>query len=73
MLVDIDHSPSNLLDPRNSTFYTEEGLGKLAAQLHPGGVFALWSDDAPDAGFVSDLEKIFRKVRTEVVKFLPVC
>ena len=73
MLLDIDHSPSNLLDPRNATFYTEEGLGKLAAQLHPGGVFALWSDDAPDAGFVSDLEKIFRKVRTEVVKFLPVC
>ena len=69
VLLDIDHSPSNLLDPRNATFYTEEGLGKLAAQLHPGGVFALWSDDAPDAGFVSDLEKIFRKVRTEVVKF----
>ncbi len=69
VLLDIDHSPSNLLDPRNATFYTEQGLGKLAAQLHPGGVFALWSDDAPDAGFVSDLEKVFRKVRTEVVKF----
>ncbi len=69
VLLDIDHSPSNLLDPQNAAFYTREGLGKLAAQLHPDGVFALWSDDAPDAGFMADLEKVFRKVTAEVVKF----
>jgi spermidine synthase len=69
VLLDIDHSPRNLLAAENAAFYTEEGLGKLAGHLHPGGVFALWSDDAPDAEFIADLEKIFREVKTEVVSF----
>jgi spermidine synthase len=69
VLLDIDHSPRNLLASQNATFYTEEGLGKLAEQLHPGGVFALWSDDAPDEGFIADLGKVFREVGTHVVKF----
>lgn len=69
VLLDIDHSPRNLLAARNADFYTLEGLGKLAEQLHPGGVFALWSDDAPDDDFVADLEKVFREVGTHVVEF----
>ena len=69
VLLDIDHSPRNLLAAENATFYTEEGLRKLAEQLHPGGVFALWSDDMPDAKFIADLEKVFRKVDAEVVSF----
>jgi len=69
VLLDIDHSPRNLLASQNADFYTREGLGKLAEHLHPGGVFALWSDDAPDAGFIADMEKVFPTVRTEVVSF----
>lgn len=69
VLLDIDHSPRNLLAAQNADFYTPEGLGKLAEQLHPGGVFALWSDDAPDEMFIANLEKIFREVGAEVVKF----
>lgn len=69
VLLDIDHSPSNLLDPQNAAFYTQEGLRKLAAQLHPGGVFALWSDDAPDSAFLADLERVFPKARAEIVEF----
>jgi len=69
VLLDIDHSPRNLLASANAGFYTREGLGKLAEQLHPGGVFALWSDDAPDEGFIADLKTVFREVKTEVVKF----
>jgi spermidine synthase len=69
VLLDIDHSPRNLLDSQNAAFYTPEGLGKLAAQLHPGGVFALWSDDAPDEKFMADLEGVFKTARAEVVKF----
>lgn len=69
VLLDIDHSPSNLLDPQNATFYTREGLAKMAEQLHPGGVFGLWSDDAPHAGFTADLENVFLSVETHVVEF----
>ncbi len=69
ILLDIDHSPRNLLASRNAGFYTREGLGKLAEHLHPGGVFGLWSDDAPDAEFIADLESIFPMVTTEVVSF----
>jgi hypothetical protein len=37
--------------------------------LHPEGVFALWSDDAPDEDFMADLRAVFRDVRSEVVPF----
>jgi spermidine synthase len=69
VLLDIDHSPRNLLASQNAAFYTPEGLEKLAAQLHPCGVFALWSDDAPDDEFMADLGDIFKTARAEVVKF----
>jgi len=38
VLLDIDHSPRNLLHSGNAAFYTPAGLGGLAAQLHPDGV-----------------------------------
>lgn len=69
VLLDIDHSPENLLNPRNAIFYTRDGLASLAEQLHPGGVFGLWSDDPPHAGFIGDLESVFATVETHVVEF----
>jgi spermidine synthase len=69
ILLDIDHSPRNLLAPRNAAFYTPDGLRKLASRLHPGGVFALWSDDAPDEDFMADLRSVFRDVESVVVPF----
>jgi spermidine synthase len=69
VLLDIDHSPRNLLAPRNAAFYTPYGLRKLASRLHPEGVFALWSDDAPDEDFMADLRAVFRDVESVVVPF----
>ena len=69
VLLDIDHSPRNLLAPRNAAFYTSDGLRKLASRLHPDGVFALWSDDAPDEDFMADLRAVFRDVKSVVVPF----
>lgn len=69
VLLDIDHSPRNLLDERNGGFYSADGLRNLAAQLLPGGVFALWSDDAPDEDFLSRLAEVFTAAETHVVKF----
>jgi spermidine synthase len=69
VLLDIDHSPRNLLAPRNAAFYTTDGLRKLASRLHPNGVFALWSDDAPDEDFMADLRSVFSDVKSVVVPF----
>ena len=59
VLLDIDHSPSHWLDTGNSAFYTGAGLTTLAASLHPGGVFGLWSNDPPDEAFSSLLDEVF--------------
>jgi spermidine synthase len=69
VLLDIDHSPRNLLDAPNAGFYTPVGLQGLAAHLHPGGVFAMWSDDPPDEDFLLNLRQVFTSVRAEVVTF----
>ncbi|MEQ1862083.1 MAG: spermidine synthase [Chthoniobacteraceae bacterium] len=69
VLLDIDHSPRNLLDPRNAAFYEPAGLRALAAHLHPGGVFALWSDDPPDDEFQAALGSVFSAAKAHVVKF----
>lgn len=69
VLLDIDHSPDKLLHERNAAFYQAEGLRKLAAKLHPGGVFALWSDDPPEASFMAALEEVFEGCESHVVTF----
>ena len=69
VLLDIDHSPRNLLDEQNGAFYSADGLRKLAEQLLPGGVFALWSDDAPDEDFIGRLGEVFDSPKAVVVKF----
>lgn len=69
VLLDIDHSPRNLLDAANAAFYSPVGLQRLAAHLHPGGVFAMWSDDPPDEQFLDTLRTAFASARGEVVTF----
>jgi hypothetical protein len=69
VLLDIDHSPNNVLHPRHAAFYRPEGLRQLATRLQPGGVFALWSNDDPDAEFVNALKAIFFDVQAHVVSF----
>ncbi len=69
VLLDIDHSPRNLLHPRHAAFYQPDGLRALASRLRPGGVFALWSDDPPDAALLRTLATVFASARAEVVQF----
>ncbi|HEU0102527.1 MAG TPA: spermidine synthase [Mycobacteriales bacterium] len=68
-LVDIDHTPSHLLHPGSAGFYSPAGLRRLAARLHPGGVFALWSDAPPDDGFLAVLDEVFARSAAHVVPF----
>jgi len=69
ILLDIDHSPRHLLDPGNASFYEAEGLRALSAHLHPGGIFALWSDDPPDDEFLGALGAVFATARAHIVTF----
>jgi len=69
VLLDIDHSPSHWLDTGNSAFYTGAGLTALAASLHPGGVFGLWSNDLPDEAFSSLLAEVFASAEFHLVTF----
>lgn len=69
ILVDIDHSPSHLLDPSHAALYSPAGLRRLAGCLQPGGVFGLWSNDPPDAEFQAALEEAFESAAAHVVAF----
>jgi spermidine synthase len=69
ILLDIDHTPRHVLHPSHRAFYTAVGLRKLAGHLHPGGVFALWSDDPPDRDFEVVLAEVFDRSESSVVRF----
>lgn len=69
VVVDIDHSPRHLLHPAHAVFYRTYGLRRLAARLHPGGVFALWSNDPPDPVFSAELAGVFPDSTAHIVDF----
>lgn len=69
VLLDIDHSPRHTLTAATSRFYSPAGLAALAAQIKPGGLFAMWSNDPPDAAFIDTLGAAFARVDSDVVTF----
>ncbi len=69
VLLDVDHTPRNVLHPSHAPFYEVDGLARLASLLRPGGVFALWSDDPPDEAFLATLEQVFATADAHVVAF----
>ncbi|WP_262285304.1 spermidine synthase [Micromonospora sp. MA102] len=69
VLLDVDHSPRQVLHPSHAAFYTVDGLRRLAALLHPEGVFALWSNDPPDPVFQRTLTDVFPTSVAHVVRF----
>jgi len=69
ILLDIDHTPTNVLHQTNTRFYTDEGLGELARHLKPGGVFALWADGEPESSFTDHLGKVFGWADGHTIEF----
>ena len=69
ILADIDHSPRHFLDPSHASLYTPSGLRRLGRHLRPTGVFALWSNDAPDDDVVADLRAGFARADAHVISF----
>lgn len=69
ILLDVDHSPRHTLDPTHADLYTATGLGRLADRLTERGIFALWSDDPPDAEFQAVLASVFDEALAHEVTF----
>ncbi|MFT6200914.1 MAG: spermidine synthase [Candidatus Endobugula sp.] len=69
ILLDIDHSPTEFLNAANASFYTTENLALMAEQLKPNGVFAMWSQNLPEASFEALLKTVFNSVDSHVVSF----
>jgi spermidine synthase len=69
ILLDIDHSPREVLNPSNAALYTFQGLKTLAEHLLPNGVFALWSNNPEDSAFTKGLAAAFGKAHAEAVVF----
>jgi hypothetical protein len=69
ILLDVDHSPRHVLHPGHAALYRHAGLTALAELLHPGGVFALWSNDPPDEEFGAVLAGVFTETAAHVVDF----
>ncbi|MEO9140609.1 MAG: spermidine synthase [Jatrophihabitans sp.] len=69
ILLDVDHTPRHVLHPSHAAFYTPDGVHRLTRHLQPDGVFALWSDDPPDADFLAALGTAFAHVQARVVRF----
>ncbi|WP_203300078.1 spermidine synthase [Marinobacter sediminum] len=69
ILLDIDHSPRALLHDSNASFYTTENIGKMAQQLKPRGIFAMWSNEGEDEEFMAVLGDVFTDVACHYVRF----
>lgn len=69
ILIDIDHTPDWLLDARSGSFYSQEGLAKLARHLKAGGVMGLWSDAGEDEAFMARMASVFSEAWSEPVTF----
>lgn len=70
LLIDIDHSPTSRLHPSHASLYTPAGLARAAARLEPGGVFAYWSADPPDAAFLELMQEVFASVEAVEIEFI---
>lgn len=68
VLLDVDHTPHHLLHPSHADLYAADGLDRLRGRLHPGGVFALWSDRT-DEDFLTVARSVFARCEEHVVSF----
>ena len=69
ILLDIDHTPEFWLHSSHADLYSEVGLQRLKSFLKPRGIFALWSNDAPEDGFLRRLSAVFASADGREIQF----
>ncbi|MGE0191094.1 MAG: spermidine synthase [Planctomycetota bacterium] len=68
VLVDIDHRPDALLDPRNARFQGRASLARLARRLAAGGAFGFWSAGPPQDAFLERIATAFAHVTAHAIR-----
>lgn len=66
IVIDVDHSPQDVLGNQSHGFYTQQGLTKAKAHLVPGGVLGVWSY-AEDTPLLEKMQAVFCDVEVEQV------
>ena len=66
IVIDVDHSPQDLLGSQSKGFYSEWGLSRARLHLKPGGVLGVWSY-AEDSPLLNCMSKVFNDVEVEQV------
>ncbi len=68
ILIDVDHTPKERLDESSAPFYTVDGQRRVARQLKPGGVLAVWSA-GEDQDFAAVLAEVYAHATSEHVEW----
>ena len=69
ILLDIDHTPYFWLNSSHGDLYSKSGMHRLKSFLKPHGIFALWSNDAPEEAFLKILASVFASAEGHIVQF----
>lgn len=69
ILVDVDHTPTEVLDPASAPFYTAAGQRVVAEHLAPQGVLAVWSAGDNDA-FAAVLAEVYPRAERETIEWV---
>ncbi len=66
IIIDVDHSPEDVLGEQSREFYSRAGLQAAMKHLVPGGVLGIWSY-AEDSPLLAVMQGIFDDVEVEQV------
>lgn len=69
ILLDIDHTPEDLLSASHGDFYTAAGMERVKSFIKPGGILAIWSNDPPKNDFLRLLSAVFDQAEGRIVEF----
>lgn len=66
IVIDVDHSPEDVLGNQSQGFYSQPGLEKAMRRLTPGGVLKVWSY-AESTPLLDNMRAVFDDVEVEPV------
>jgi spermidine synthase len=66
ILMDVDNGPSYLLNEKNASLYTHQGLRMMRRCLVPGGILGVWAG-RPEPGLERRLHMYYSDVRVDLV------
>lgn len=68
ILIDVDHSPGDRLDPSTASFYTAAGMLQTRQHLRPGGMLSIWSYEEHSAT-IDAMRQVLTDVSSDPVRY----